>query len=235
MGSIYADETYLKANPTWHDEDSPWKASQIARLIKANNLQLATIAEIGCGAGGILANLYATLPDSIDFKGFEIALPAFQIAKPKERERLTFHHEDLLQNEATFDLLLIIDVLEHVPDYYGFAEKCRQKAKHKIYHIPLEINAQSVLRRSFAFTLDSGRNNVGHLHFFTAEFALMVLKETGHRIIATAFTDGGIALARLHPSFRRTIANIPRHLVSSMSTPWAARLLGGYSLLVLCE
>jgi hypothetical protein len=204
-------------------------------MIKANKLELSSVAEIGCGAGGILSAMHAQMPDNIEFSGYEIAPAAMALAKRKEKDRLSFHLDDLLQRPETFDILLIIDVLEHIPCHYSFANACRHKAKYKIYHIPLEINLLSVLRASFAFTLDSGRNEVGHLHFFTAEYALMALRETGPRIIDVAFTNGGIALGALDPSWRRTIANVPRRLVSAISPPWAARLLGGFSLLVLCE
>ena len=235
MESIYTDETYLNDNPTWHDEDSPWKARQIASMINENKLQPASVAEIGCGGGGVLANLLPLLPDSVQFKGFDIALAALKIAKLKERERLAYYHENMFQNTDVYDVLMCIDVIEHIPDYYSFAQQCREKAKYKIYHIPLEINILSVLRKSFAFTLSSGRNTVGHLHFFTAEYAVMALKETGHTIIDTRLTDGAIALSRLHPSFKRSLANIPRRIIALASKSWAARLLGGYSLLVLCE
>ena len=178
-----------------------------------------TVAEIGCGAGGILAALHRKLPGTTVFKGYEIAPAAFERAKAKEGERLCYYNQDLLSDDSSFDLLLVIDVLEHIPNYYAFAEGCRSKAKYKIYHIPLEISVQSVLRASFAFTLDSGRNGVGHLHFFTAESALMALKETGHRILDVAYTAGGVELAALHPSFKRRIANIPRRMVAAVSLP----------------
>jgi hypothetical protein len=235
MTSIYLDKTYLQANPSWHEEDSPWKAEKIAAMIQANGLVPATVAEIGCGAGGILAALHRKLPRTTVFNGYEIAPTAFERAKAKEGERLCYYNQDLLSDDSSFDLLLVIDVLEHIPNYYAFAEGCRSKAKYKIYHIPLEISVQSVLRASFAFTLDSGRNGVGHLHFFTAESALMALKETGHRILDVAYTAGGVELAALHPSFKRRIANIPRRMVAAVSPAWAARLLSGFSLLVLCE
>ena len=55
MESIYDDGTYLENNNGWHVADSPWKAQQIRRAIEANNLAFDTVAEVGCGAGEILA------------------------------------------------------------------------------------------------------------------------------------------------------------------------------------
>jgi SAM-dependent methyltransferase len=231
MGNIYADGTYLKLNPTWHAEDSPWKAAQILAMLQKHSLQIQSVAEIGCGAGAILAELSQMLPADIALHGFDIAPAAIARARQRETDRLRFYEQDLLSSDMMFDLLLIMDVVEHVPDYLGFLEGCRRKARFKLYHIPLDIHVSSVVRASFTH----GRLTLGHIHYFTAESALCTLTETGHKIVTSFYTDGGLALARLHPSFRRTIASVPRRLISLVSTTWAARLLGGYSLMVLTE
>jgi hypothetical protein len=124
-----------------------------------------------------------------------------------------------------------MDVIEHVPDYLGFLEECRGRARHKLYHIPLDLHVSSVLRGSFV----RARRTVGHIHYFTAESALDCLTDTGHRVVDFHYTDGGLALSALHPSAKRSLANIPRRCMAAFSTAWAARLLGGYSLLVLAE
>ncbi|GEM_PF-6681754 len=36
--NIYKDGSYLKNNPTWHAEDSPWKTRHIIKLLKANKI-----------------------------------------------------------------------------------------------------------------------------------------------------------------------------------------------------
>lgn len=231
MQNIYTDQTYLQNNPTWDEEDSPWKAKQIIRIIEKNQISIRSVADIGCGFGGIINCLYEYLPSNIEFNGYDIAPEAIAYAKKKERERLQFHEEDLLKNDKTFDLLLAVDVFEHVSDYYGFLDGCRRKASFKIYHIPLDIHASSVVRAS----LLNARKSVGHIHYFTSETALASLTDTGHEIIDFFYTDGGIVLTHLHPSLKRTVANIPRRILSLLSIKWTARLLGGYSLLVLCK
>lgn len=54
---IYTDGKYLQENPTWHLEDSPWKAEHILRMMQKNQLMPRSICEVGCGAGGILQQL----------------------------------------------------------------------------------------------------------------------------------------------------------------------------------
>ena len=230
--SIYTNGEYLRRNPTWDEEDSPWKAEQISAMISKNDLSYRSVCEIGCGAGAILQQLSLLLPEDVVFDGYEISPQAYEIAKQKEQDRLHFHLKDLLKNETQrYDLLLVIDVFEHVPDYINFIHECGSKAKYKIYHIPLDVHVSSVLRSS----LTNARDNVGHLHYFTAETALATLKDSGQKILDVCYTDGGIALQKLHPSTKRMLANIPRRILSKFSVGLTARILGGYSLLVLTE
>ena len=48
---------YLIKNPTWHEEDSPYKASKILKILNKNSINPNSIFEVGCGYGGILENL----------------------------------------------------------------------------------------------------------------------------------------------------------------------------------
>ena len=75
---------------------------------------------------------------------------------------------------------MAIDVFEHVEDYFGFLRKLREKAEYKIFHIPLDLSVQTVLRSS---PIIKGRKSVGHIHYFTKETALETLKDTGYEII----------------------------------------------------
>jgi hypothetical protein len=229
--NIYTNKEYLGNNPTWHQEDSPWKAEQIYELLQRNRIKVDTVAEIGCGAGGVLVSLAEKLPKQTALHGFDISPQAIAIAKRFEKEGLSFSCEDLLKRDEQFDLLLVVDVVEHVRDYLGFMESCRLKAHLKVFHIPLDIHVSSVIRAHFVL----GRHTIGHLHYFSAESALDTVRDTGHKVIDFRFTDGGVALASFHPSFRRSIANIPRRVVGFFSRKLAARWFGGYSLLVLAE
>jgi SAM-dependent methyltransferase len=231
MDNIYTNQEYLRKNPTWHDEDSPWKASQIMELLARNKIDVQKVAEIGCGAGGVIKALADQLGAGRSFQGFDISPEAIRLAERHQRPGLDFSCEDLLLSPERYDLLLVIDVIEHIPDYLGFTAKCQTKARYKIYHIPLDIHVSSVLRARFVV----GRRTVGHLHYFSAESALDTVNDTGHKVIDYMYTDGGVALAELHPSFRRTLANFPRKFVGLFSKKLSARWFGGYSLLVLAE
>ena len=231
MDNIYTNQEYLRKNPTWHDEDSPWKASQIMELLARNKIDVQKVAEIGCGAGGVIKELADQMGFDRSFQGFDISPEAIRLAEKHHRPGLDFSCEDLLLSPEHYDLLLVIDVIEHIPDYLGFTAKCQTKARYKIYHIPLDIHVSSVMRARFVV----GRRTVGHLHYFSAESALDTVNDTGHKVIDYMYTDGGVALANLHPSFRRSLANLPRKFVGFFSKKLSARWFGGYSLLVLAE
>ena len=142
MNKIYTEEKgeYLLKNPTWHVEDSPWKAKQILKMLNRHPINPKSIAEVGCGAGEILNQLYLALPTDLTFTGFDISIDAFNFAKERENERLKFRLGDFSETREKFDLLLAMDVFEHVDDYMGFLRSCKRRSKYTIFHIPLYKN-----------------------------------------------------------------------------------------------
>ena len=230
MGNIYLDGEYFRSNPQYHVEDSPWKAQQILKMLNRHNLQLASVAEVGCGAGEIIRQLQLHLPEQIAFSGFEISPQAFSLCKQRENDRLRFYCDDLLtQDTQRFDLLLCMDVIEHVEDYVGFLRKLRHKARHTIFHIPLDISVQTVLRCTPVL---QGRAQFGHLHYFIKQTALLTLEDAGYEIVDWFYTPGGIDRGK---TTKAKLAKLPRKVFFRLAPDLAVRVLGGYSLLVLAR
>ena len=144
---------------------------------------------------------------------------------------MTFELSDLLKDDGSyFDIVMAIDVFEHVEDYFGFLRKLREKAEYKIFHIPLDLSVQTVLRSS---PIIKGRKFVGHIHYFTKETALETLKDTGYEIIDYFYTGGSLELP--NRGWKADLLKIPRKLAFSLDEDLAVRLLGGYSLMVLAK
>lgn len=229
MSKIYEDGEYLENNPSWHEEDSPWKAQQIIKMVEKNRLNPTTVCEIGCGAGEILFQLSEKYGDKQYF-GYEISPQAFELCQSRSADNLNFYLKDLLEEDERFDLVLVMDVIEHVEDCFGFLRKLKDKGEHKIFHIPLDLSVQTVLRAS---PITNARASVGHIHYFSKETALETLKDTGYEIVDYFYTCGSTELP--NRGWKANLMNIPRKLAYKVHKDLAVRVLGRYSLLVLAK
>ena len=230
MENQYLTGEYVDKNPTYHVEDSPWKAAQVLRMVRKHGLRPASICEIGCGAGEILRQLQIQLPKGTQLFGYEISPQAIELCRSRENDALRFLHQDLLAtHDGPFDLLLCMDVFEHVSDYLGFLRQLRSKAGLKLFHIPLDISVLSVLRTT---PITGSRASAGHLHYFTKETALLTLQDAGYEVLDWYYTPGAIARGK---GLRTRLAKRPRQLLSLVNPDWAARLLGGFSILALTK
>ncbi len=226
---MYADGTYLEHNPTWHTENSAWKARQVAKILRKNGLSPTTIHEVGCGAGEVLLSLLQSFPEARG-TGFDVSPQAIALCKPKESQQVSFELGDLSQMETRADLLLVIDVIEHVEDYIGFARALREHADHVVFHIPLDLSVQALLR---GYPFSRARKEIGHLHYFTKDTALDTLRDAGYDVIDWAYTytqseSPGRAL-------RVRMVDLPRRITRFFAEDLAIRALGGCSMVVLCR
>lgn len=226
------ESEYLQKNPNWHIEDSPFKAKQVQKMMQRNNLKPKTVVEIGCGAGEILNQLHQNLDDqTIQFEGFDVAPDAIQLCQSRVKPRLQFFEENLLERtDLYYDLLLMMDVFEHVEDYYNFIRESGKRAEYKMYHIPLDISVSSILRNK----MTDARKSVGHIHYYSKDTALASIADTGQEIVDWFYTAGALKLGR-DKKIRTRLMNIPRQSLYAVNSDLAVKLLGGYSLLVLAK
>lgn len=229
--AIYRDGSYLKYNPSWHSEESPFKVRQIGCMITRQNLAPKTVCDVGCGAGLVLAELQPHLPSDCVCWGYDVSPDALAMSAGRGNDSLHFRMRDIRKDECDtfFDLLLMLDVFEHVEDYMGLVRAVRSKAKQKLFHIPLDLSVQAVLRKN---GLLLRRDHHAHLHYFTKETALRTLTDVGYTIVDYFYTPRCIELGDL---FVQKMARIPRQLSFAFLPDLTVRVLGGYSLLVLAE
>jgi hypothetical protein len=218
---------YFRNNPTWHVEYSPWKAENIYRFLQRKQLNPQTISEVGCGAGEVLRQLQLKMDPTCRFWGYDVAPPAIQMAKERENERLRFELADFPAIETPrSDLLLILEVVDHVEDYLGFLRSLKNRADLKIFSFSLDISMQSALRPG---VLLRRREVHGHLHHFNKDTALAVIRDTGYEILDHFYppTFPYSTLAKL--------ANPIRKMAFTVNQDLTARMFGGYSLLILAR
>ncbi|MDP4024398.1 methyltransferase domain-containing protein [Methylobacterium sp. NEAU 140] len=227
--NIYTSGAYMARNATWHVEDSPWKAEQVRTMLGRHGIVPRTLCEVGCGAGEVLVRLGETFP-AARLQGFEVSQQALALARTRTRDGLTFTGADAFASGLHFDVALALDVMEHVEDYIAFARRMRPLAEHKIFHVPLDMNALAVAR---GWPIAHAREKVGHLHYFSKETALATLAQADHEIVDWAYTATALETPGAVRNAKAALLNVARRGLYALRPDAAAALLGGYSLLVL--
>jgi len=222
----YTSGEYLERNPNWHIEESSWKVSHIMPMLERHHLVPNTVCEVGCGSGEVLRLLQNRMGDACTFWGYDISPQALEMCRERANERLQFKLADIRkEQDAFFDLLLVLDVIEHVEDYFSFLRDIRPKSSYKLFHIPLEVSVQGVLRGKIFLR---NRDLYGHLHYFTKETALRTLEDAGYEVLDYSYSPG----YEVHSA---SIRENLRKFFFALQGDLAVRILGGFRLLVLAK
>jgi hypothetical protein len=105
----------------------------------------------------------------------------------------------------------------------------KARSHYKIFHIPLDLSVQTVFRRN---ALLKRRDMYEHIHYFTKDTAARALRDCGYEVVDYFYTprslDFGLTLGQI-------LLKLPRRLLFAFDEDSAARLLGGFSLLVFAR
>jgi SAM-dependent methyltransferase len=217
----YSDGRYLERNATWHAEDSAWKARQCQALLERLDLRPSSICDVGCGAGGVIASMRDAYPDA-ELHGFDISPTAIGLA----REQHAGVRFSVGVPGGNYDLMLVMDVLEHIEDCFGFARDLTSRADMFLFNIPLEMTCLSLLRNG----LMPHRDALGHIHYFNKDTAVALLTDTGYEIIASRYIPSVVDFAARDPKTRLLTAM--QRSGFRFAPDLSVLILGGYSLLV---
>jgi SAM-dependent methyltransferase len=139
-------------------------------LIRESN----QVGEIGCGSGLVLSYLSETLHKSID--GFELNLNALRLC-PKINGSLYIY--DILRRQPDFlekyDVLMMMDVLEHIEDEQEFLNAVRDHITPKGYLIvgvPMRQNLYSAYDRAD-----------GHYRRYSQNYLKSIVELSGFKLI----------------------------------------------------
>lgn len=226
----YLNDEYVGHNPSWDQEDSPWKAALVRHALERRGLRPGSIVEVGCGAGRVLAALRESFPEA-DLHGFDIAPAAAQFWSESSTKGIRFTLGDFLsKSEQFYDIVLLLDVIEHLSNPFEFLVQVRPRGRHFVFHFPLDLSALSVLRER---PLLHAREKVGHLHYFTKSLALALLDECGYEVLDARFT--GAAFNAPQRSWKSRLMGVFRRVTYAFHRDIAVRLLGGETLIVLAR
>lgn len=222
---------YLEHSPTWHVEGSAWKAGYIVEILKKNGISPSTIVDVGCGAGEVLLQVHNKLDGKPVCEGYDVAIDAYKKALTRQKEGLTYFHGNAFDNKKKYDLLLMIDVFEHVEECFSFLRKAAEKATYKVYHIPLDLSVYSLIINNFKYVRVPG----GHIHYYNKFTALKTLEETGHEIVDYFYTPGALKVHNKGLTMFGKFVNFLRRIGYKVNKDATVKYLGGFSLIVLTK
>jgi len=226
----YLGSEYLERNPSWDQQDSPWKADLVRDALKRQNLQPGSIVEVGCGAGKVIMKLRQFLPEA-ELHGFDIAPAAAQFWPDSAANGVQFTLGDFLSSiDKRYDVVLLLDVIEHLANPFEFLLRLRPRGRYFVFHIPLDLSALNILRERPLLYV---RAKVGHLHYFTRSLALALLEECGYVVLDAQFT--GAAFSAPQRDWKGRLMGLLRRMSYAVHRDFAVRLLGGETLVVVAR
>jgi SAM-dependent methyltransferase len=227
---IYTDGTYLKNNPFWDQQDAKYKSSFILRLLSNRPVLTESIIEVGCGSGQILVELRKNLPTSTQLHGIDISPQAIELAKNNVTPDIKIELRDITKSKLSskYDLALVIDVIEHLEDYFEFIRELRGISRYTIFHIPLDMCIWSLFREQM---LIESKNRVGHIHNFTENFIKSILVDHEYEIIETIFTEPQIKTQNI----KQRIVELVRKILFRINPRFCSKTIGGMSLMLLVK
>jgi len=189
------------------------------------------IVDIGCGAGFVLSNLREYLPIDCNMLGLDISQDAIAMAKRYKVKGLDFRVGDHTNIPKDCDLLLVVDVIEHLKPSDQFIKQIKAQSRTIIFHIPLERNIYSMVRFG---NLRVNKENFGHLQFFSKNSAINALQIAGLQIIDQFYTPWILELGVAQREKKKLAFAIIKCLYR-INLSLAVNVLGGSSLLVVAK
>ncbi len=168
--NYYTSGTYWNTHESYLKDDKPAKARDVidgfvAAVDKVGTSEIR-VADVGGGTGAViaeLARLLKPLRPNVTIKAtiFEIAANAVEYGR-KAFPQQEYVNAFFQGNEGTFDVLMYIDVLEHVENPWDLLRKARGCSQTLLIRQPLEGTLPMFRHNSYK----GQRESLGHINYF---------------------------------------------------------------------
>ncbi len=210
----------MEAN-LFQEEDSPWKVEQLKPFcdvfLQHELSPTITILDVGGGAGLILRDIYNYIEKQHSRKVKQRSLdlsPGFLHLQMKNNPGLTDVYNCSIEStplsEKEVDLVLMIDVLEHLYNLEACYRELRRIAKYVLIKVPLEQNLTvSIVDLLIDYKkMRSSEDSVGHLHFYNYHSIKKELEENLGTVMSFRYTD--VFSYLLNSEQRRSKLSLPK-------------------------
>ncbi len=244
-GNFYNDE-YFRKNPSLHTEDAELKAKEVLRCFNylpstILNKKRISILDVGGGSGLVMS----ILKQELSKKGFSIDILALDISsKMMEIQRQNIGNANFkgyvasveqIPNGVKADVTLMLDVLEHVPNYIKALKELRRVSDYVIFRIPID---NSVILNILDRILNGHirqyfYKQYGHVHSFSLKQVKQTFKSELGIILYTEILNDYLHGFKLHISFLSSLYNLVGALLFKINKRLTLSILGGAATLVI--
>ena len=206
ISEFYKTDEYLKTHPSLHEEDSPWKVIKIIPMVDLfmenhsyeNEINEINVLDIGGGAGLILKSISSYIQEQYRVRVNKFALDlspgTLKIQKANNPDLKRLLNEDITKvslKDKEMDLVLMIDVIEHVPESVKALEELRRVSKFVIFKVPLDDSIYSNVRNflSGGKYRANYRETSGHVNIYNLNRLKTLIASNTGIILSCRFTD----------------------------------------------
>jgi lipopolysaccharide/colanic/teichoic acid biosynthesis glycosyltransferase/SAM-dependent methyltransferase/NAD-dependent dihydropyrimidine dehydrogenase PreA subunit len=170
------EKEYLRDNPQLHLEDTDWKLSELLPLLGPPGTY-RNLLDVGCGAGTLGRRIGAELrvPDRTA-SDWSREILAFARGHDHPGTYLRADAAYLPFRNATYDLAMMIDVIEHQQKPEQVLRELHRVARHLLLRTPMEDCTYERLRRRHK---DLFRESSGHVVYYSRTSIQAQLKSNG--------------------------------------------------------
>lgn len=229
--SLYDSGEYLRHSPDWSDGEAASKArTAVALFQRAGITEIASILDVGCGAGGVIDGIAKLMPGVKFALGIDTAPEAIRLGRQLRADSLVdLECKSLDEIDGSFDLIIASHVVEHVANYGAFIDELAKRGGLVYINIPIEINAFYSIR---GLSQSMTYAKYGHINFFSEMFFKDFVKSRGYEIVAEGYgtefrSQARVGIFSYLVYFMREFAGL------AFGRSFAMRMLGGFTYQIL--
>jgi SAM-dependent methyltransferase len=215
--------------------DAAFKVKYLETMLARNDenraLKIRHVADVGCGTGATTVLIRKMLMN----QGYDAEIEGYDIHpyvnELPSQDKVTFHQKDFnTQLDKIFDLVVLFDVVEHIPDPIGWLHLVAQHTRLIALHIPLDNSILLGIRNLWQGNL----KHPGHLIVLDIPAALNLLSFTGLKTLDYTCSPGFRAPSAQTTKMSKLMFPL-RTILWSVSPFILQSTLGGVSLMVLAK